>query len=159
MRLLLILSLLLLALVPASALAAPPEGSVALTQGWEYRADPHDAGLKAGWAGGDLATPWSGVEIPHVFNPNPVDREFDGTIGWYRLRFDGPATPAGAAWALHFEGVRRVARVWLNGRPLGSNGNPYQTFDLPASGLLAGQPNELVVRVQNVRPAGLREGW
>ena len=44
---------------------------------------------------------------------------FLGSVGWYRLRFTGPATPAGLGWALRFEAVRRVARVWLNGRRTG----------------------------------------
>ena len=158
MKLLLRLPVLLLALVaPAAASAAAPP-DVPLDQGWQYRPDPHNAGLSRHWERAAGAAGWSGVQVPHVFDPQPQDNEFNGTVGWYRLRFDGPRTPAGFSWNLRFEGVRRVARVWLNGRPVGSNGNPYQAFLLPARGLKAGA-NELVVRVQNVRPDGLREGW
>jgi beta-galactosidase/beta-glucuronidase len=163
MPLLLLLAFLLLLPASASASApapaAPVPAAVPLTSGWQFTFDPKDQGLAGGWAKGDAGTGWKDTAVPHVFQPTPTDQDFNGTIGWYRLRFDGPTAPAGFAWALKFEGVRRVARVWLNGREIGSNGNPYQEFTLPATGLKAGAPNELVVRVQNVRPADLREGW
>ena len=149
---------LLLLLLPAPAGAQAPE-QVPLADGWEFRADPRNRGLTGRWSNDDRTGPWRPVDVPHVFNAQPRDAEFNGTVGWYRVRFRGPAAPAGFGWRLHFEGARRVARVWLNGRPIGSNGNPYQTFTLPAAGLRAGAANELVVRVQNVRPDGLREGW
>ncbi len=156
----LLLLALLFGLLPAAAHAQGPVPSEQpLKQGWEFRFDPRDQGLRAGWARGDRASTWNPVQVPHIFDPTPTEQDFGGTIGWYRLRFTGPATPAGFSWALRFEGARRVARVWLNGRQLGSNGNPYQSFTLPARGLKPGEPNELVVRVHNVRPAGLREGW
>ncbi|MDP9385475.1 MAG: hypothetical protein M3P50_09615 [Actinomycetota bacterium] len=156
----LLLLTLLFGLLPATAHAQPRvPAEQPLEEGWEFRFDRKDQGLKAGWARGDRAIAWNRVEVPHVFDPTPSDREFGGTIGWYRLRFTGPATPPGFAWALRFEGARRVARVWLNGVELGSNGNPYQAFTLAARGLKPGEPNELVVRVHNVRPADLREGW
>ncbi len=160
----LLIALLVLLLLPAAAVAQAPGPStppqpVELTEGWQFRPDPGDAGLKAGWGKGDRSPAWRDVEVPHVFSPFPVDRDYTGTIGWYRLQFTGPPTPGGFAWLLRFEGVRRVARVWLNGVELGSNGNPYQAFSLVAQGLRPGQPNELVVRVHNVRPEGLREGW
>jgi len=159
--------LLLAVLVPALVLLLPAAAGAQaggpaaqkLAEGWEFRFDPTDQGLKNAWFRGDRATTWNAVAVPHVFDPEPSDAEFGGTIGWYRLRFAGPATPAGFSWALRFEGARRVARVWLNGVELGSNGNPYQAFTLAARGLKPGEANELVVRVHNVRPKDLREGW
>jgi beta-glucuronidase len=169
LRILLTLLLAALLLVPASAGAratdpvsahaseAPPQ-AVELKTGWQFRFDPGNVGLREDWP--DWNQPWADVEVPHVFDPNPTDANFLGTIGWYRLRFDTPATPGGFGWALRFEGVRRVARVWLNGKRIGSNTNPYEPFTLPAKGLRTdGRPNELVVRVQNLRPKDLREGW
>ena len=148
-----------LTLAPAAGAQAPP-AAVPLGQGWEFTFDAGDRGLTGGWAKGDWARDWTDIEVPHVFDPNPTERNFLGTIGWYRLRFATPPTPAGFGWALRFEGARRVARVWLNGRPIGGNANPYQPFTLHARHLKTdGTPNELVVRVHNVRPAELREGW
>jgi len=144
---------------PTGTPAALPE-AVELRTGWEFRFDNLSQGLRAGWKSGAWDEDWTNVEVPHVFNGVPSDQDFNGTIGWYRIRFATPAAPEGFAWALRFEGARRVARVWLNGTPLGTNANPYSQFVLPADGINpAGQVNELVVRVHNVRPATLREGW
>jgi hypothetical protein len=60
---------------------------------------------------------------------------------------------------LHFEQVRRVARVWLNGREIGTHHGPYTPFELLATGLRPGAPNTLVVRVDYRRSPTLREGW
>ena len=65
----------------------------------------------------------------------------------------------GTGWWLRFEQVRRKARVWLNGVEIGSSTQPYTPFQLPARGLKVGQPNILVVRADNRRAAGTREGW
>lgn len=143
----------------AQAQTAPPQ-AVPLTDGWEFTFDPTSQGLRGGWSHGDWGRDWANVTVPHVFDPVPADRAYGGTIGWYRIRFPTPATPAGFGWALRFDGARRVARAWLNGARIGGNGNPYQPFTLKARNLKpAGALNELVVRVHNVRPEGLREGW
>ncbi len=133
-----------------------------LAGGWQFRLDPGNAGIKAGWRSGDwaVAEGWKPVTVPHVFNPTPVDSEFLGTVGWYRMKLQTPATPAGFTWSLRFEAARRNATVWLNGRRLGANTNPYEEFTLAADGMNpAGQENTLVVRVSNKRTASLREGW
>jgi beta-glucuronidase len=127
------------------ALAAPPR-PVDLLQGWELSSGPEG--------------PWTGgVEVPHVFSARPAEELWPGTIKWYRLRFQGPATPRGFGWALRFEGVRRRADVFLNGKLVGRGTDPHTPFTLPATGLRAGAENTLVVRVDNRRTPGLREGW
>ena len=147
-------------LAPASASAQAPPQAVTLTSGWEHRLDPKNLGIKAGYATGAWNEDWADVTVPHVFKTEPLDADYSGTIGWYRIRFDTPAAPAGFSWDLRFDGVRRVARVWLNGKALGSNANPYQPFTLHTDGLRTdGKPNELIVRVHNIRPDELREGW
>lgn len=128
---------------PAGA-AAPLPAPVPLTRGWEFQP-----------AGGA----WKRVTLPHVFDGRPAAELFAGTTGVYRLRFRGPATRDGGAWALRFEGVRRRARVLLNGREVGTNDDPYTPFTLPAWGLRARQQNVLEVQVDNRRKAGWREGW
>ena len=128
----------------APAVAAVPR-PVDLRQGWEVGPSPEG--------------PWETVEVPHVFDPRPGEELWQGTTKWYRLRFDGPATPAGFGWSLRFEAVRRRADVFLNGKALGRGTDPYTPLTLPATGLKAGQPNSLLVRVDNRRTPGLREGW
>jgi beta-galactosidase/beta-glucuronidase len=143
---------------PAAGDAAAPPKPIELRTGWQFQFDPQNVGLREKWP--DWSQKWTDVEVPHVFDPNPTDVNFLGTIGWYRLKFDTPATPAGFSWAFRFEGVRRAARVWLNGHRVGTSTDPYEQFTVPAAGLRTdGRPNELVVRVQNIRPKDLREGW
>src|SRR3954470_57318 len=105
------------------AAVVPPQ-PVTLTAGWQYRADRAYIGRKAGWRRGAWADTWQDVEVPHVFNPTPVDREFLGTVGWYRRKLVTPPTPSGFGWALRFDGARRTTSVYLNGRQIGRNVNP-----------------------------------
>ncbi|HEY1594141.1 MAG TPA: glycoside hydrolase family 2 TIM barrel-domain containing protein [Thermoleophilaceae bacterium] len=99
------------------------------------------------------------MRVPHVFDARLLASAFHGTIGWYRLRFRGPATPRGFGWALRFGAVRRTSTVWLNGRRIGASSDPYAPFILPARGLRAHRVNELVLRVVNRKGALPREGW
>ncbi len=144
---------------PASALAADPPAPVPLTQGWQYSPDPTDRGLTANWQSGHMGATWEPSTVPHVFDARPLEHLFKGMVGWYRVGFTGPATAEGTGWWLRFEQVRRKARVWLNGVEIGSSTQPYVPFQVPAKGLKVGQPNLLVVRADNRRSAGTREGW
>jgi hypothetical protein len=143
-RRLLPIALALLALLPASA-SAEVRGSVPLAEGWEFADRPEG--------------PWRPVRVPHVMDPDPSAEVFPGRVAWYRLRFEGPPTPEGRAWALRFGQVRRRAEAFLNGTPIGRNGDAYTPFTLPARGLRPGRENLLVVRVDNRRTPGYREGW
>ena len=141
----------------STAHAVPPP--VALAHGWEFRLDPHARGGLDAWRDGGPRGGWSHVEVPHVFDASLLPSTFHGTIGWYRLRFSGPATPRGFGWALRFGAVRRTATVWLNGRRIGGHLDPYAPFTLPAVGLRPRRVNELVVRVVSRKRALPREGW
>jgi hypothetical protein len=129
----------------AAPAAAEVRGSLPLLSGWEFADEP----------GG----PWQAVRVPHVMDPNPTADVWAGRIAWYRLRFNGPPAPEGRAWAVRFGQVRRRAQVFLNGAEIGRNAHPYTPFVLPAPGLLPGRENTLVVRVDNRRTPGYREGW
>ncbi|MEA2191663.1 MAG: beta-galactosidase [Solirubrobacteraceae bacterium] len=144
---------------PAGALAADPPAPYAISQGWQYAPDGADAGLGANWQSGAAGTAWTPATIPHVFEAQPLERYFAGSIGWYRVGFTGPPTATNAGWWVRFNQVRRLAKVWLNGKEIGTHRDPYTPFELPAKGLLPGKPNVLVIRADNRRPRGTREGW
>src|SRR4051794_38371332 len=143
-RTLLVATLFALFAVPATPAAGAPPRAVSLDRRWTFQ-------LADG--------PAKPVTVPHVMQAAPTPESFPGTTGTYRLRFTGPATPAGFGWALRFEQVRRVARVVLNGVTLGVHKDPYVPFTLPATSLRPGQPNELVVEVDNRKGSEPREGW
>jgi hypothetical protein len=132
----------------ASARAAdgpPVPTSVPLSQGWSFKVDG--------------AAAFKPVSVPHVFDPRPLKSEFGGEVGWYKLRFEAPQATPGFGWGLRFEQARRTAEVWLNGKSIGTNSDPYVPFTLPASGLKPGAANTLLVRVDNRKGAEPREGW
>src|SRR5688572_14377902 len=140
------LTIALLALLPSAAFAeVDVRGSLPLDQGWEF-ADQAEG-------------PWERVQVPHVMDPRPTPEVWEGRVAWYRLKFTGPPTADGRAWWLRFDQVRRRAEAFLNGRPIGTNADPYTPFMLPASGIVPGEENVLVVRVDNRRTPGWREGW
>jgi beta-galactosidase/beta-glucuronidase len=155
--------------VPSPFTPAPPErnfgstsGGVAraagddlpdtqtLTDGWEFRLGP---------TLDESATDWQQITVPHVMDQALTPEAFKGEVGWYRLRFDAPDAPTGFAFALRFNEVRREADVYLNGKKIGSNRDPYTPFVVPANGLRKGEENELTVRVSNVKGTDPREGW
>jgi hypothetical protein len=149
----------LVLVLPRGALAADPPGPVSLSQGWDFALDPTDEGTILNWQSGLRGSAWQPATIPHVLDARTDPEVFFGSIGWYRLTFQGPQARPGLGWALRFEQVRRAARVWLNGVELGDNHDPYTPFELPAVGLRGGEPNTLVVRVDYRRERALREGW
>ena len=55
--------------------------------------------------------------------------------------------------------MRRAATVFLNGRRLGNNVDPYTPFTLRGRGLRPGRPNQLVVVVDSRKDPRLPEGW
>ncbi|MFN2615919.1 MAG: glycoside hydrolase family 2 protein [Thermoleophilaceae bacterium] len=167
----------LLAPAPAPAGALPP-GST-LSGGWEVRteaADPaapqqppsEETAPDGGDSGGATNTPpgpspsqpgdWHSVQIPSVFDTRAMPGLYPGFVKRYRLTFTAPPRD-GFRRVLVFEGVRRKATVYLNGRRLGSHRDPYVPFRLDARGLRPGQPNTLLVVVDNRKDPRLREGW
>jgi hypothetical protein len=172
------LAVLLVALFPAAAAAAPPRPQT-LSAGWEVRnqaaapapdqpappleGQPEDvpAGSQTtpGGTAAQQTTRWSPVTIPSVFDTKAVASKYGGEVRRYRLHFKGPPTPRGFRWLIEFESVRRSATVFLNGRRLGKSVDPYTPFTLEARGLRPGRENLLVVVVDSRKDPRLPEGW
>ncbi len=163
---------------PAAAAAAPPRAQT-LSSGWEVRNQaaapapdqpaPPVEGQPENVPGGGQSAPggqvsqettrWSPVTIPSVFHSQAVASEYAGQVRRYRISFTGPKTPRGFRWLIEFESVRRAATVFLNGRRLGKNVDPYTPFTLEARGLRPGRTNRLVVVVDSRKDPRLPEGW
>ena len=138
-----------------------PPRSVALTQGWQYLADPHDIGLEDNWEHGGATTfAWAPVTIPNSFDTTMSAVADEGSVGWYRDTFTGPPPVSDRGWDVSFEEARRTTDVWLNGRFLGDSSDPYVPFTFPASSLRPDASNELIVRVDNrLMPGHVAEDW
>jgi beta-galactosidase len=166
--------------LPALAQVGPPlPRASTLSSGWEMREEPAAPGdpqqappeesapegtpppappVPAARASQGSET-WRPTQVPNVFNTRAIGRQYPGTVRRYRLTFMGPKAPPGFRWALLFEEVRRAARVYLNGRRIGGNRDPYTPFTLPARGLKPGKQNTLVVIDDSRKNPELLEGW
>jgi hypothetical protein len=161
---LIMLGLLCAGAASASAAAPPapvqPPAAVNLDNAaWSYAPDPRDAGLKAGWQAGTPGPAWRAARLPHVFEPKPEPATFSGTVGWYRLHLTAPPTSGGFGWALRFEQVRRDATVWVDGRKIAHNADPYAPFTVAVPQLADGHQHVILIRVDNRKGPEPREGW
>jgi beta-galactosidase/beta-glucuronidase len=167
------------AALPAAAAAAELPRAQPLSTGWEIRSQaaapappqppPPLEGQPEGVPGaqpaavrgraGRAQSQWTPVAMPSVFNTRAVASEYAGAVHRYRLRFTGPSTPAGFRWLIRFESVRRAATVFLNGRRLGRNADPYTPFTFEARGLRPERANTLLVVVDSRKDPRLPEGW
>lgn len=150
---------LLLGVGAASADAAPPRAVDLSNAGWRYAPDPEDAGVLRGWQAVTGNAPWRPVRLPHVFDPRPRPESFGGTVGWYHLRLAAPRAPERFAWGLRFEQVRRVTDVWIDGRHVARNEDPYDPFTVELPQVADGHPHDIVLRVDNHKAKEPREGW
>ncbi len=131
---------------------------------WLFRLDTAGVGINQRFQRQSSKAGWSPVSVPNAWNAGDNSVEsMSGTVGWYRKDFRLPDRRSRMDWTVRFESVNYRARVWLNGRPIGSNTGAYLPFDvrLPRSALRRDGVNRLVVRVDNRRqptdfpPSGL----
>ncbi len=118
-------ALFLLLLPPAFSSPSPPrEGGspllVSLDEGWLFKGDPGDTGLKEGWA-----DPWLDDSKWRKILPGR-DWESQGYkadgVGWYRLHLDVPAGKG--RLFLAFDGVDDEYTLFVNGRKIARFGGP-----------------------------------
>jgi hypothetical protein len=166
--------------LPCSALAqeALPRAST-LSSGWEVRVEPAapappqiappeetapedgapPAPATPAGRAAQTAGEWRPARVPSVVDPRALPSFYPGVVRRYRLHFEGPETPRGFRWLIQFESVRRNAAVFLNGRRIGRNVDPYTPFTVEARGLRPGRENELMVEVDGRKNPKLPEGW
>ena len=149
-----LLAAFLVAACPASAtVAAPPPD---LNSGWRFHlGDAPGAGAK------DFAdTAWETVSLPHparlealVTSPG-AKQQWEG-LCWYRKIITLPATAAGQAVLLRFEGAMNLAQVFVNGQLRASSLDGYTPFVVDLSDF-AGAPAPITVAVRlDNRPSAL----
>ena len=117
---------------------------------------------------------WRQLDLPHdwAIEQNFVNIKNDGlqdhgfkavgglfpetSIGWYRKTFFVSAKDSGNDFQIHFDGVFRNCKVYLNGHYLGNNESGYSEFCMNIKDYLNfHKKNVLVVRVD----ASQYEGW
>jgi beta-glucuronidase len=129
-----------------------PTGRFLLNATWHQRPDPQDVGLAQRFQRQAPLTGWTRTTVPSASNAGVFTPEsYLGTVHWYRKDFRLPRAAATAKWVLRFESVNYRARVWLNGKLLGSHVGSYLPFELRAKSVRRSGVNRLVVRVDSRR--------
>lgn len=94
---------------------------------------------------------WTKVSLPHTarIEPRIVNDQWQG-IAFYSKRFDAPPDWRNKVVLLRFEGAMNVATVELNGKRVAYHLGGYLPFTVDLTPhLRIGQPNELLVRLDN----------
>jgi len=121
---------------------------VNLNGAWRFAFDARDEGVRAGWTAGalpgsrEIVVPFSwGAPLSGV--PDSAD------IGWYARDITVPATWQGRRIYVVFGACDWRTSAWLDGAKLGEHQGGYTPFAFELTGAKPGQPQRLVVRVDD----------
>lgn len=136
---------------------------------WQFRFDPKDEGLKAGWE-----KPGAEGFDKSIVVPFPWESELSGVtdpkyhgVAWYRREFTVPAEfPKNDHVWLRFGAVDWRADVWVNGEHVARHEGGYTPFEADVTKALKagdGKAATVVVRVFDPtdpgQPTGKQVGW
>jgi beta-glucuronidase len=137
--------------------------TVSLDGFWSFRRDPRQTGEKSGWAAGFV--PECELAVPGSWNEQRSDLAHYFGRGWYQTRFAAPREWAGRGIWLHVGCAQHAARVWLNGRRVGSHRGGSLPFECDLGRVLRpGAENLLIIEVDgsldpwDLPPAVLKDG-
>jgi hypothetical protein len=117
--------------------------------GWKFGLDDYEVGEKDGWYNtGFNDTSWPKIMIGTFWEFQGED--YDG-IAWYRRQFTAPSVQSGKRVFLAFGAVDDAAKVWLNGKYVGTR-DVHLGWNIPfafevTKQLKPGQVNVLAVEV------------
>jgi beta-galactosidase/beta-glucuronidase len=126
---------------------------------WQSQLDPQKVGFDLGYHRPDLTGPnWQTLKTAsHSFSSQGL-RYYKGLV-WYRQTVTVPADVAGQRVFLWCGGVDELAKVWLNGQPVGiSHGAAFYPFELDATAAVKPGANTIVIAVSNERVNELGTG-
>jgi hypothetical protein len=118
-----------------------------LNREWKFQlADPSGAE-----APGFDDSKWGVFGLPHTFSlPYFGSSKFYTGYGWYRKHLDVPASWDGRKVFLEFDGVFRVAEVYVNGQKVGEHTGGYTGFQVDITKALHPGDNLIAIRVNNL---------
>ena len=125
--------------------------------GWRFRRDESNAGIRQGWYRADLDdSSWRSMSVGKFWEEQ--GEEYDGRA-WYRVQFTAPAVEKGKRVFLAFGAADESAKVWLNGRFIGERDLGGKGWDKPFAvevtrEMRPGEENLLAVQVLDRGGAG-----
>lgn len=110
------------------------------------------------WRTLDLPHDWSIEGAPEQKNPmGGAGGYFPAGVGWYRKKFDVPASWQEQCVSVYFEGVYMNSEVFINGHSLGIYPYGYSSFAYRLEKYLKfGEKNTLAVKVDNSQQINCR---
>jgi hypothetical protein len=125
-----------------------------LTKNWRFQTDAKGTGLNSGWMNAEFDDKsWPLLNADQWWQEQGF-ADYHGTA-WYRKKFLAPAKKESQCLILHFGAVDGDATVYVNGQKVGEHllGKEYSGWDKPfffdvTDQVLAGQPNQIAVRVK-----------
>ena len=127
---------------------------------WRFHlGDAADAGSMLyddrGWRTVTLPHDWA---VEHPFDPahSSGTGYLPGGIGWYRRSFTLSEEEAAGRVRIHFQGVYKHARIWINSNYLGQHAYGYTSFTFDVSEFVRPGENLIAVRVEHVDTADSR---
>jgi len=141
------LFLLLLARGATVLAAEAPRQTVNFNRDWKFRLGAH-AGAEAERYDDDA---WDAIGLPHSFSiPYFAAPDFYVGQGWYRKRFDVPATWAGRRLYLEFDGAFQDAEIFVNARRVEHHTGGYTGFSVDITEAARSGSNLVAVRLDNL---------
>lgn len=99
---------------------------------------------------------WDRVNLPHSFStPYFLASNFYSGYGWYRKTLKMSCLSQDRRFSLEFDGVFRVAEVFVNGHKVGVHKGGYTGFTFDITSMLVPGKNVLAIRVNNLWNARL----
>ena len=93
---------------------------------------------------------WSNINLPHNFSiPYFQSAQWYTGYGWYRKYFDVPAKWKSKRIFIEFEGAFRDARIFVNGKLVGTHPGGYTGFSLDITDKVKTGKNVIAVRLNN----------
>ena len=115
------LPLLLICLAPIAS-ASP---ILSLNGPWQFRIDPSDEGVKAGWFR-EMPAETETVSVPHTWGIG-AHKDHEGNA-WYFRQFDINESLMGKQVELNFGATFYKSRIWLNGVEVGSHEGGHTAY-------------------------------
>ena len=136
---------------------------------WQFRFDPKDEGLTAGWEKPGAPGFDQTIVVPFPWESalSTIQQPLRHGVAWYRRAFNVPADfPRSDRVWLRFGAVDWRADVWINGAKVAHHDGGYTPFEADVTDALQanlGKPSVVVVRVFDPtdpsQPTGKQVGW
>jgi len=132
---------------------------------WDFQFDPQNEGVHAHWYQPGKHTFLQKIVVPYPWESklSGVNRPDYKGIAWYRRTFKIPKNWQGKAVFLRLGAVDWEAKIWVNGKPVGTHEGGYTPFEFEITPFLKPGTNNLVIRAVDwtnpSHPVGKQVNW